>query len=187
MNYGTSYDLFENKLNSHKDIIQSFGYKGHRLNPWVWKKSYTTAHSRFISQSVDIIGVSPYLFEAFEQDYIDSYYSSNSDLSFTEQLYTNEGFHGVGMGAYLSEKMHLFPNSKEEEQRTFLLNIQRNEMSGVNFYKLKSKFILNSIAGIRMGKRKLTRRIEVLVSLPMISHIYEDVTATKAKNFFMKY
>ena len=95
-------------------------------------------------------------------DYVDFHYSKSS-LTISEQLYTHGGSHSLGMGHILSDTLNIFPFDKRSSD-LFYLNIK--DVEGINYYKLKTKYIVDN-SQFAMGKRQAPGSGRcMLVSLP---------------------
>ncbi|CAI2362787.1 unnamed protein product [Moneuplotes crassus] len=184
--WGVNVYEIEPFIAQNSEKIKDFGYKSHSMNGWVFSNMYATPNSRYFSQPIQLIAISPTLFDSMRQDYIEINYASDSALSLSEQLYTKEGAHGAGIGSYFAKKMHIFTD-KGEDHNSFLLNVQYFDDNSQNFFfKFKTDFILDAVPGIKLGKRKLTRNIEILVSFPTKEFIYRKARPDM-HSFHVKY
>ncbi|CAI2376394.1 unnamed protein product [Moneuplotes crassus] len=169
------YERVEEYIKKNPEKIANFGYKGHVLENYYYSDSFASPHSRYSSQPVQISSVSPSLFETLNQDQIKINYASESALTFGEQLYTKDGSHGSGLGSYLSEKLHLFPQKFES---SFLVTIPDSDSGREtsSFFTLKPTFILDSAPGLGIGSRKHSDKPEMVVSFTTKEFLYTKLS-----------
>jgi ABC-type antimicrobial peptide transport system permease subunit len=176
----------ESLFKSKGKQIETFGYKSKKLNGRYIKNTYTTAHSRYFNKPVQIIGVSPSLFDAFKQDFINVNYEDGSNLPLSEQLYSLNGAHSAGIGTNLANQMHVFTDQTDDE-KTFMLNTQGDTFSPIFYYKVKTKFILDSAPALKMGKRVLSKNINIVISIPDAQNYIDYGRQTAAYNLMFQY
>jgi hypothetical protein len=125
--------------------------------------TYVSSYSRYKTIPVEIIGVTPNVYDILNKDYLDIAYSPSS-LNLGEQLYTVRGTYGGGIGEFLASNIDAMYGEKTKSP-SFLINLE-NDDGTVKFFKLKSSFVLNNSPTYEMNSRRGLLKETVLVSLP---------------------
>lgn len=162
---GVDVKAVENVLKKYEDRVKVFGYRTFYITRWKNTDAFATSHSRFLSQQIRPIAVSPTLIDSFVQDYLEIKYEHDSGLSLSEQLYTQDGSHSAGIGTYLAKAINLLIDDKLVHDE-FFMNFDYEAEGIVDYFKMKPKFILDETPTLKMGKRKLTKHRNILLSIP---------------------
>jgi ABC-type antimicrobial peptide transport system permease subunit len=186
---GVDVNAVEDVLKKYEERVKVFGYRTYYLTRWKNTDAFATSHSRFRSQQIRPIAVSPGLIDSFEQDYIQVKYEHDSGLSLSEQLYTQDGSHSAGIGTYLAKSINLLINEKLMYDE-FFMNFDYELEGSVDYFKMRPKFILDETPTLKMGKRKLTKHRNILLSIPSAmgytGNLDVDIDLVKYYSWFVK-
>jgi hypothetical protein len=160
---GLSFSGLERYLFSQRKHIESFAWSSMPLEVSEHGDTYVSSYSRYKTIPVEIIGVTPNVYDILNKDYLDIAYSPSS-LNLGEQLYTVRGTYGGGIGEFLASNIDAMYGEKTKSP-SFLINLE-NDDGTVKFFKLKSSFVLNNSPTYEMNSRRGLLKETVLVSLP---------------------
>jgi len=169
----------EEHFKIYEDVIEGFGYKSDRIGGVVPSFQRISPVSRISSIPINLVSVTPYLFEAFDKKFLEFQSEDESILSISERLYTNKGAHAMGIDAYSAEQLYLFP---EHGLDSFNLIYQRSLNMPLNGFKIKPKFVLESASGIKMGKNKNWREEQNVIISIISAMAYTGISNTLEVN-----
>jgi hypothetical protein len=110
--------------------------------------------------------ITPYLYDAFIDDYAVVYWNDNSALSSGERLYTMEGSHSAGIGLYMSKKLNIYLDKGEDHQSFKLLFQFLYGTDPIIKYKVKTAYIMERSSSIRMGDKDVGSLHDITLSIP---------------------
>ena len=186
MTVAWTFIIWSTILNKYKDDIEDFAWSSMPLHAHGVRSATVSGYSRYKTMPVEIIGVTPNVFEVLNKDFLDIDYTP-SGLNLGEQLYTTRSIDGAGIGRNLANLANL--NEKKSLVPEFLINVEY--IKDIKFFKTKPTFILNSAPAYMMKSRRSFAKETVLVSIPnyLIYANFQgtgDVNKIKFRSLYIK-
>lgn len=152
----------EEKLKHYHTLIEDFAWGSMEIDYQDISSATVSTYSRFNTMKVNIVGVTPNIFEILNKDFLDIDYSQSA-LPLGEQLYTKRNENGAGIGRYLADRLNVLKDNQFGTNQ-FLIHIDHGQY--MEYFLTEPAFILNGAPGFMMKSRRSFIKENALVSIP---------------------
>lgn len=120
---------------------------------YVYDTQAAASHSEYLVDEMRYTAISPYIYDAFFDDYINLYWNDNSALPIGERLYTMEGSHSAGIGLYMANRLNVHIDKGEDHKSFHLVFRFWGNVTPIYKYKIKLAYLMQKSSSIRQGNK----------------------------------